>query len=169
MQALKSYLTHLYFFLKTTRKIKKLSEHSVDLPMSAQNIKNVLIILPLEEKFVDAAMTLIRHIRQYFNEWHFMILNLNKLNEGKLDRFGLPNQSFLKELAPNDFQLSVNLSFGRDLRSDYIITILKIPYRLHIYSASSDYYNMCAQLRRENFTSYHHVLESLKSSFIKEE
>jgi hypothetical protein len=169
MQALKSYLTHLYFFLRTTRKIKKLSQHSVDLPMSAQNIKNVLIILPLEEKLTDAAMTLIRHIRQYFNKWHFMILNLNKLNADKLDKFGLPNQSFLKEIAQNDFQLSVNLNFMRDLRSDYIITILNIPYRLHIHSESSDYYNMCAQIRQENFTSYRHVLESLKNSFIKEE
>jgi hypothetical protein len=165
MSIFKSYFTGQYAYWKTRRSLKKLSEQSVNLPINAKQIKNVLILLPRQEEFVDAAMTLVRHLRQHFKSWHFMLLDIDKIAAHKLDRFNLPNKTFIEVLLKSKFQLVMNLNFEPDVRMDYLTAILRIPYRLHIQSPNSNYYNMFAQINEADFKSFHHVFSYLKSGF----
>lgn len=166
MLVLKKQISKVYVYLKTSRKLRKLSQKNVDFPTSASHIKNVLILLPRQEHLVGAAMTLVRHLRQYFKPWHFMILDVDKITEDKLNKYDLPNQSFINELKLNAFQLALNLNFEPDSRMDFLVVMLKVPYRLNIQSSKTDIYNILAQINEEKFTSYHHVFAYLKSSFI---
>ncbi len=165
MLDLKSQISKTYVFLKTYYKLRKLFKKTVDFPTPASYVKNVLIFLPQQDHLVDAAMTFVRHLRQYFKKWHFMILNVDKITTDKLNKFNLPNQSFINELELNDFQLVLNLNFEPDLRMDFLAVMLKIPYRLHVQSSKKDIYNILIQISRDDFKSYHQVFEYLKSSF----
>jgi len=166
MLDLKNQISKVYVFLKTYQKLRKLFKKTVDFPTSASYVKNVLILLPRQDRLVDAAMTLIRHLRQYFKRWHFMLLNVDKIATDKLNKFDLPNKSFINELELNDFQLTLNLNFEPDLRMDFLAAMLKIPYRLHVQSSKKDIYNILIQINKDNFKSYHQVFEYLKSSFL---
>jgi hypothetical protein len=168
MSQLKSFFIKLYIFWKTRKGLKKLKHTSVSFPLPSTHIENVLILLPEQADFVDAALTLIRHVRQYFPDWHFMILDINKIPEKNLDKFRLPTQEFIDDLQKSHFQLAVNLNFHPNKRIDYLIVRLEIPYRLcTLKNAHSEYYNMFAKIEPEAFTGYHHVLVYLKSTFVK--
>jgi hypothetical protein len=125
--------------------------------MSAKQIKNVLILLPRQEEYIDAAMTLVRHLRQHFKSWHFMLLDIDKIATHKLDRLNLPNNTFVEELLKSKFQLVMNLNFEPDIRMDYLTAILRIPYRLHTQASNSKYYHKFARNTETDFKSYHHV------------
>ena len=111
-------------------------------------------------------MTLVRHLRQYFKKWHFMILDVSKIPVEQLDRFNLPLPDFVADLAKKDFQLVLDLNFEHELRNRYLIGGMRIPYRLHLHFSDSPVYNMFAQIKPENFKSFDHVFDYLKSSFI---
>ncbi len=166
MLDLKIQISKIYVFLKTYQKLRKLFKKTVDFPTSASYVKNVLILLPRKGHLVDAAMIFIRHLRQYYKRWHFMILNVDKITTDKLNKFDLPNRSFISELELNNFQLILNLNFEPDMRMDFLAVMLKIPYRLHVQSSKKDIYNILIQINKDNFKSYHHVFEYLKSSFL---
>ncbi len=82
-----------------------LHNKEVNLPISSTAVKNVLILLPLNEIFLDPAMTLIRHLRQHFQNWHFMILDTRKIPAEKLDRFELPTFDFIEDLTEKRFSI----------------------------------------------------------------
>lgn len=159
-------LTKYLVSLKTLKNIRQLSRIPVSLPTPAREVKNVLVILPLEETYLDAAMTLVRHLRQSFPVWHFMILDISKIPADELDKYDLPGPQFMENLKSSDFQLLVDLNFEENLRIKYLVGLLQMPYRLHLHPSDSDYYNMYARINREDFKGYNHVLNYLKSSFL---
>jgi hypothetical protein len=162
---LKEKIANLYVSWKTYLSFKKLGKIPVNLPVSHKEVKNVLVLLPLEDQYMDAALTLIRHLRQYFKNWHFMALDVRKISPEQQDRFGLPDAEFLKELQKNEFQLAIDLNFKHDLRMKYLIGMLDIPHRLHLTFSDANTYNLFTLTREENFSGFHHVLSYLKSSF----
>jgi len=144
----------------------QLHNKEVNLPTSSTAVKNVLILLPLNDDFLDPAMTLIRHLRQYFQHWHFMLLDTRKIPAEKLDRFELPNFDFIEDLNKKNFQLVLDLNFEQDLRIRYLVGSMNIPYRLHLQYSDASIYNMFAQISPENFKNFQHVFNYLKSSFV---
>jgi hypothetical protein len=166
MSSIKSNIARSLVSWRTRSNYKQLSKNDVYFPASASEIKNVLILLPLNEAHQDAAMTLVRHLRQHFKKWHFMILDVSKIPVEQLDCFNLPSPDFVDELAKNDFQLVLDLNFEHDLRNRYLIGRLKIPYRLHLQFSDLATYNMFAQIKPDDFKSFDHVFDYLQSSFI---
>jgi len=166
MTSIKSNIAHSLVSWRTRNNYKQLAKNDVYFPASASEIKNVLILFPLNEAHQDAAMSLVRHLRQHFQKWHFMILDIGKIPADKLDRFRLPTPDFIDELAKNDFQLVLDLNFEHDLRIRYLVGLLRIPYRLHLRFSDSAIYNMFAQIKLDDFKSFDHVFDYLKSSFI---
>ncbi len=156
----------LLVWWKTFRNMKRLNKLGLQLPQPASEIKNVLILLPLDEEHLDAAMTLVRHLRQHFQIWHFMVLDVKRIPSEQLDRFHLPLQTFVDNLAGNDFQLVIDLNFIPDFRFKYLIGSLNIHYRLGVLQQESDYYNLHVHLKQEEFKGFVHILNSLKSSFV---
>ena len=165
MSSLKLRFAPLFVWWKTFANLRRLNKIPLQLPKSALEIKNVLILLPLNPEFVDAAMTMVRHLRQHFRVWHYMVLDVNRIPAEQLDSFHLPVQSFLDNLIANDFQLVIDLNFEPDLRVKYLIGLLNITYRLSVQSQESDYYNLYVHVNREEFKGFGGVLNSLKSSF----
>ena len=166
MIKLKSKLAGWYVWWKTYLAFRRLAKNAITLPVSDKNVKNVLIFLPLENEYLDAALTLIRHLRQYFKNWHFMALDIRKIPPDKLDRFNLPDNEFLQDLTANEFQLAIDLNFIHDIRMRYLMGKLAIPYRLHLQFSESSTYNLFTVTNQENFAGFHHVFNYLKSSFV---
>ncbi|OGB65778.1 MAG: hypothetical protein A2Y94_06270 [Caldithrix sp. RBG_13_44_9] len=166
MGSIKSRIARSLVSWRIKKNYRQLAKSEVHFPVTAAEVKNVLILLPLNGLYLDSAMTLVRHLRQHFQKWHFMILDLGKIPADKLDRFQLPTPDFVAELDKNDFQLVLDLNFEHDLRIHYLIGSMKIPYRLHLQFSDSAVYNMFAQIKPDNFKSFHHVFDYLQSSFI---
>ena len=95
-----------------------------------------------------------------------MALDVNKIPVEKLDRYNLPNREFIDELARSKFKLVLDLNFELDLRMNYLVGMLKIPYRLHLQTADSDFYNICTQTDPLKFQNFDHVFAYLQNSFI---
>jgi hypothetical protein len=165
MSSIKSRIAHSLVSWRIRNNYRRFLKGEVHFPVTATEVRNVLILLPLNELYLDAAMILVRHLRQHFKQWHFMILDLGKIPADKLDRFRLPTPDFVTELDKNDFQLVLDLNFEHDLRIRYLIGSMNIPYRLHLQFSDSAIYNMYAQIKPDNFKSFHHVFDYLKSSF----
>ncbi len=166
MSRIRSQLSRWLVTWKTRGIFRKLVHIPVQFPVSASQVKNALVLLPFEENYLDPAMTMVRNLRQHFKKWHFMILDVNKIPPDKLDSYLLPGHALIEELQRNPFQLVINLNFEEDLRIKYLIGMLQPGYRLHVQDSDSDYYNMLAPINREEFTSFNHVLNYLKSSFL---
>ena len=94
-----------------------------------------------------------------------MVMNVDKIPEEKLDRLDLPNNSFIADLQQNRFQLVLDLNFYMDIRINYLVGMLKIPYRLHLQFTESDYYNIYAHTNLNTFKDLNHVFDHLKNSF----
>jgi hypothetical protein len=162
---LKTKIAEFYVWWKTYLSFRSLAKNPLNFPISDKNVKNVLIFLPLQDEYMDAALTLIRHLRQYFKKWHFMALDVRKISADKLDRLNLPDTDFLQDLAANEFQLAIDLNFTHDIRMIYLMGKLSIPYRLHLQFSDSNAYNLFTVTSQENFAGFHHVFNYLKSSF----
>lgn len=115
---------------------------------------------------MDAALTLMRHLRQHFTKWHFMVLDVRKIPREQQDRYDLPSDQFINDLRKHEFQLVVDLNFQPDLRMKLIIGMLEITYRLHIQVTDSNDYNMFARINPDEFKGFNHVFNYLKSSFM---
>ena len=165
MDSIKSSIAHWLVSWRIKNNYRQLLKNEVHFPVAAAEVRNVLIFLPLDEQYLDAAMTLVRHLRQHFQPWHFMIMDVAKIPADKTDRYQLPVPGFISELEKNDFQLVLDLNFEHDLRIRYLIGSMKIPYRLHLQFSDSAIYNMFAQIKPDNFKSFNHVFDYLKSSF----
>ena len=162
---LKPLISQQYVYWKTLRNLKQLSKSPVSFPIRSDEVKNVLVLLPTDDEYLDAAFNLVRKLREYFKKWHFMVLNVNKIPEEKLDRFDLPNHRFISDLRQNRFQLVLDLNFYMDIRLNYLVGMLKIPYRLHLQFTESDYYNIYSHTNLNNFKDLNHVFDHLKNSF----
>jgi len=165
MSSFKNNVAKIYVGWKTIRTFRRLSKQTVDFPISAKEVKNVLVLLPVDEEYMDAALTLMRHLRQHFTHWHFMVLDVRKIPKEQKDRYELPSDQFINDLGKNEFKLVIDLNFESDLRMKLIIGMLGIPYRLHIQVVDSNDYNMFARINREEFKGFNHVFNYLKSSF----
>jgi len=164
--SLKAFLKEQVVFWRTKGNLRKLSKIPLNFPVDAKEIKNVLVLLPRDEEYQDSAMTLVRNLRHHFTSWHFMALDVNKIPVEKLDRYNLPNREFIDELARSKFKLVLDLNFELDLRMNYLVGMLKIPYRLHLQTADSDFYNICTQTDPLKFQNFDHVFAYLQNSFI---
>ena len=162
----KAFFKEQVVYWRTKRNLRKLAKMPLSFPVDAKGINNVLILLPRDEEHMDSAMTLVRKLRQHFTNWHFMALNVNKIPAEKLDRYNLPNLDFIGELEKNKFQLVLDLNFVLDLRMNYLVGMLNIPYRLHLQTSDSDFYNICAYTDPVTFKSFDHVFAYLQNSFI---
>jgi len=158
MGSIKSNIAHWLVNWRIRNNYRQLLKNEVRFPVAAAEVRNVLIFLPLDEHYLDAAMTLVRHLRQHFQPWHFLIMDVAKIPADKLDRYQLPIPGFISELEKNDFQLVLDLNFEHDLRIRYLIGSMKIPYRLHLQFSDFAIYNMFAQIKPDNFKSFNHVL-----------
>jgi len=165
MSTFKNTVARSYVGWKTYLSFRKLSKKTFQFPVSAKEVKNVLVLLPLDEEYMDAALTLMRHLRQHFSKWHFMVLDVRKIPREQQDRYDLPSDQFIDELRKHEFQLVVDLNFQPDLRMKFIIGMLEIPYRLHIQVKDSNDFNMFARINQEEFKGFNHVFNYLKSSF----
>jgi hypothetical protein len=163
---LKTKIADWYVWWKTYFNFRNLAKNPLNFPVSDKNVKNVLIFLPLDDAYMDAALTLIRHLRQYFKKWHFMALDVRKIPPDKLDRMNLPGPEFLQDLQINEFQLAIDLNFTHDIRMRYLMGKLTIPYRLHLQFSDSTTYNLFTVTNQENFAGFHHVFNYLKSGFV---
>ncbi|UCF64646.1 MAG: hypothetical protein JSW33_02090, partial [bacterium] len=114
MSTFKNSIARLYVGWKTYLSFRRLSKEAVQFPILAGEVKNVLVLLPLEEEFMDAALTLMRHLRQHFTKWHFMVLDVRKIPREQQDRYDLPSDQFINDLRKHEFQLVVDLNFQPD-------------------------------------------------------
>ena len=165
MTGIKNNIARFYVGWKTYRNFRRLSKSPVHFPVSAKEVKNVFILLPTDDQYMDAALTLIRHMRQHFKKWHFMALDVRKIPKDQKDRYNLPSDQFIEDLNKNEFQLAIDLNFHHDIRMKFIIGMLNIQYRLHLQFLDSNDYNMFAQINPEEFKGFHHVFKYLESSF----
>jgi len=165
MTGLKNHIARFYVGWKTYRNFRKLSKTPMHFPVSAKEVKNVLILLPTDDEYMDAALTLMRHLRQHFTKWHFMAMDVRKIPRDQQDRYDLPSDQFIEDLKKNEFQLAIDLNFHHDIRMKLIIGMLNIQYRLHLQFIDSNDYNMFAQINPDEFKGFHHVFNYLKSSF----
>ncbi len=167
MSAIKSYLTEHYINWKTRRNRKALNNQSMNFPLSSSEIRNVLIILPRETNYLDPAVAAIQKIRQHYDSWHYMVLDVDKILPQKLNKLGLPNEEFLKELEKKKFDLVLDLNFGSDHKIRYLILMLKIRFRIHLLSTADDLYNIIVQTNRESLQNFGFILNNLKTIIVK--
>lgn len=169
MADLKASLTRIFVAWKTRRFLKEFNERPVSFPVPASTVKNVLVILPRQVEHVDAAMALVRQLRNYYTEWHYMVLDMDKIMKDKLNRLDLPNDQFIEELSKNKFDFSLDLNSNLDIRIAYLLSMLKIDYRLHFLPAAEKYYNIIVQMNMNNshFKNFDFVVNSLKTIFVK--
>ena len=166
MNRIKPFLTEKYVKYKTWRLFKEIDKTPMTIPMPAERVRNVLIILPREVELVDSAVALIRKLRKHFSRWNYMVLDLDKVLTHKLNRLNLPNQNFLQELEKNAFDLVINLNYKFDIRTAYLVVMLKIPYRINLFPAYDEFYNVVIHPRKDNSRNFNFVLEYLQTIFV---
>ncbi|MFZ0391467.1 MAG: hypothetical protein WAN36_13495 [Calditrichia bacterium] len=165
MKNWQSYLTQKYADIRTRRNRKELNREVFSYPFPAKFVENVIVVLPLDRNIGDSAMGLVQKLRRHFTHWRFLVLNINRLSQDKLNRFKLPDDKFVNELKNNHFHLALDLNFDFDIRTAYLINMLKIPHRLHLTQQEGNYYNLVMPTNRENFQSFDYVLHSLANLF----
>lgn len=168
MGYLKEFVAETYARWKTRRVFKEMGKTSLSFPISTDRIQNVLVILPHEMDYVDSAISLIRNLRQLFTDWHFMVLDMDKILHHKLNRLNLPNQNFVEEMRSKDFQLALDLNFEFDKRVGYLLGMLRIPHRIHLSSNSDNFYNIVMHIDRSSFHDFDFVLNYLQTIFTRE-
>ncbi len=167
MSGIKSYLAEKYVYWFTRSTLKRLNDYSMNYPIDAGEIRNVLIVLPRDTEYLDAAISTIQKLRQFYSQWHYMVMDIDKVLPHKLNRLGLPNDEFIKELEKSQFQLVLDLNFETDDRIKYLITKLKIPYRLHLKTEPEEYYNIVVQPHQDPAKNFDFVLTYLHKIFVK--
>ncbi len=167
MNGLKPFLTEKYVKLKTWRVFKEIDKTPMAIPMPANTVRNVMIVLPRQVEYVDSAVALIRKLRRHFSRWNYMVLDLDKVLAHKLNRLNLPNRNFLQELEKNTFDLVINLNFEFDIRTAYLVVMLKIPYRVNLFPGYGNFYNVVIQPRSNDSKNFDFVLEYLQTIFQK--
>ncbi len=165
IEEIKAFVTKKYVYWRTRGSLKELNDISIDCPLDASRIKNALVILPREVEYVDAAVTLVHKMRRHFTRWHYMVLDIDKILHHKLNRLDLPNEEFIEELRKNNFDFALNLNFKTDLRIDYMLAMLKIPYRLHLLSSLDEFYNIVVQADPASFKNFDYVQNYLQTIF----
>ena len=167
MQDLKSIFTEKYVHWKTRKLFRNMKKTSLELPIKISAVKNVLIILPVNMEYMDAAMLFVRKIRKVFRPWHYMILDIDKIKDEQLNRLRLPRQAFTDELKNNKFDLVLDLNFEPDLRILYLIGLLQIPLRLRLHPLPQNHYNIIVNTDRQNFKNFDSVLQNLQTIFVQ--
>ena len=163
----KSLFVRRYVCWKTRPNFKELNKMPVNIPVEADKLKNILIILPKRVEYVDSALALVRELRRHFTQWHYMMLDIDKILSHKLNRLNLPNEEFIGELEKDKFDLVLDLNFDFNIRILYIIGMLKIPYRLHLQSSSDNYYNIIVRANRTAPLNFDFVVNYLQTIFLK--
>ncbi len=166
---MKRLIRKIYFYWKTRHSFNYLNNLSLKYPIKSGELKNVLIILPRQMEYIDPAIVFVRRFKQHFRHWQYMILDIDKVLSDKLNFLDLPNENFIKKLSVANFDLAVDLNQEFDLRIGYLVTLLKIPYRVHLMNNDGKYYNIMVKSRSTTYQNYDFVLKYLKTIFITEE
>lgn len=164
---MKKILRQKYALWKTRSPLRHLKNISENFPIPGHRIQNVLVVLPRQLTFLDSAINLVRDLRQNFSGWNFMMLDMDKVLKHKLNRLDLPNAEFISELELEKFDLVVDLNSEFDIRIGYLITMLKIPYRIFLFSDSLPYYNITINGNFLASSNYQGLIENLKLIFVE--
>ncbi len=165
---LKSWFAEKYVSWETKKELQELDKISISVPLPLKSVKQVLVILPRQMEYVDAAVSLVHDLKRQFSGWKFMVLDIDKMLPQKLNRLDLPNHQFISELGQKHFDLVLDLNDSYDLRIAYLLVKLKIPYRLHLAEVPDNYYNIFVQPGNKQKSNFSYVLDYLKKIFIHE-
>ncbi|GAB4368218.1 MAG: hypothetical protein Kow0042_09250 [Calditrichia bacterium] len=166
-KSLKSALVEKYIYWKTRGVYKELEKTPLTLPLKATEVKNVLVILPLDMERVDAAISLVNKLRKHFANWHYMMLDVEKIKKDQLNRLELPGQEFMDDLKKYHFDMVLDLNFEYDARIKYLIAMLRVPLRVRLFALQKNQYNIVIQSDRSRFKNFDFVFNNLTRIFME--
>ena len=103
-----------------------------DFMLQINSVKKVLIILPRDRADEVYARKYLTQIRQLFKGTRISTLDTFSLRKIDTDWLGMPNQSFIKKLQDEKFDLIVDLNSFHDRLCTFLGAKTGAPMRLHV-------------------------------------
>ncbi|NIV03768.1 MAG: hypothetical protein GWN59_03865, partial [Calditrichae bacterium] len=141
---LKKQISELIFKWKARAVARRLNQ-SVNFPMGANSIQNVLVILPRNLELFENASAFIQSLRKAYPKWHIELFDVDKLKKNDLNRVEMPRAEIIQKLKKASYSLVLDLNDDADQLTSFITLMTEAPYRLHLKTSDSFYYNIVYQ------------------------
>lgn len=166
MSRLKEKLAEIYINRKTRKKLRSISQ-PLAFPIEADSIKNVLVILPGNLNYLEAANQFVRNLRETFSKWSVDIFDVDKISKEDLNRWNVPTDNILSRLIEVQYKLVIDLHTKFDLLSAFLAVMTEAPYRINLDYMGQPYFNIQYAIagEQENRT-YSPLLKKIKQLFV---
>ena len=151
-----------------SRSVARRVNRSVNFPIRANEVKKVLIILPRNLQMLDRASMFVQSLRKTYPNWRIELFDVDKLSSKELNSVHLPRPEIVQELKSAEYQFVLDLNEKFDYLTGYITLITEAPYRLHIQSEGSIFYNIVYHPQHpDDGIHFDPLLNYLRKLFVK--
>jgi hypothetical protein len=166
MSRLKEKLTEFYIKRKTRKKLKAITQ-PLAFPIEADSIKNVLVILPGNLNYLEAANQFVRNLRDDFSNWSVDIFDVDKITKEDLNRWNMPSHNILSRLIEARYKLVIDLHTKFNLQSAFLTVMTEAPYRINLDYLGQPYFNIQYAIagEQENRT-YSPLFKKIRQLFV---
>jgi hypothetical protein len=136
--------------------------------------QKILIIIPTGSEYTETMQSFTKRIGQLFSNARVSTFVNSSLRKNDLNWLGVPNESYLKVIRDEQFDLVVDVNTRQDKISSYLCALSGAPLRINLTSGAYDHlYNLHFRIkdssksneqRLNNMISY---LEFLLSKGVK--
>lgn len=150
------------------RTVARRVNQSLNFPIRANEVEKVLVILPRDLQLLDRASVFVQSLRKTYPGWKIELFDVDKLGENDLNRVHLPKTEVIQKLKSAEYQFVLDLNEQFDHLTGFISLITEAPYRLHIQTEGSIFYNIVYQPHISDHGIYFEpLLNYLRKLFVK--
>ncbi|MGD9486666.1 MAG: hypothetical protein AB7W47_01465 [Calditrichaceae bacterium] len=147
------------------RKIKN-SDELYDFPKMIQNVTHIFVILSAERDLEKENQEFLSSLYKIFSEARISTFERSSLRKEDMNRLGVPNDQYLKNIQDEKFDLVIDLNVKQDKICSYLTALSGASMRLNLTSGRYDHiYNLHIRGGRENTPTrqFGNILTYLKS------
>ncbi|MGD9900734.1 MAG: hypothetical protein AB7T22_16535 [Calditrichaceae bacterium] len=164
IEHLKSLILEKYLEFRF-RKINN-SEELYDFPKMIQNVKHIFVILSAGRDLEKENQEFLSSLYKVFGDVRISTFERSTLRKEDMNRLGVPNDQYLKNIQDEKFDLVIDLNVKQDKICSYLTALSGAPMRMNLISGRYDHiYNLHIRGGREVTPTYQfgNILTYLKS------
>ncbi len=153
----------------SSRKSLKSLKKTLALPIAANSIGKILVILPRNLTEIENATNFVYFLRRDYPAWKIDIFDVDKISGEDLNFLGIPRSRILKKIQQQEYDLIINLNPDADSLINYFTIQSGAPYRLHLNDFQNPYYNITYHTESPSEDDYASLKTYIQKIFVRDE